>query len=73
MDVTESVRTVGNAEMRNRAQPIGMSVTISTGSFVTTGLGNDEMGPTSPSSICHSGILHARARSSRGAVSTLNG
>ena len=62
----------GKAVMRSRAAPMGISVTVSTGSSDFTGLGWSL--PTRPSESCfQAGIRLASARSSMGAVSGVNG
>ena len=62
----------GKAAIRSRAQPMGIRVTVSTGSSDWMGL--SAIGPTSPRrSSSHSPILFALARSSIGATAASNG
>ena len=62
----------GNALTRSLAHPIGISVTVSTGSPEATGLGCSAW--TSPVlSVVHAGIFRAFATSSIGALSGVNG
>src|SRR5262245_56975508 len=72
LDVEPSLATHGNALMRNRAAPIGINVTVSSGALDRAGLGCS--GLTRPKrSICHSGILRAWALMWIGAAAGVNG
>src|SRR5438045_5089197 len=65
-------RIIGNAEIRKRAAPMGMSVTLSVSSGLFTGLSCNV--PTRPKrSTFHAGIFLALARKETRAVSVVNG
>ena len=64
--------TAGKAVSRSRAAPMGISVTVSTGSSERTGLGCNTATKPRASSV-HWGIFRALAFSSRGTASGVKG